>query len=86
MYDYPLLEEWTTQEICDVIALYNAVEKAYEGGIKRDQFVKAYRRFTEIVDSKSLQKQLDRAFMKASSYSIYKVFKASQEGNDMICL
>ena len=38
-----------------------------------------YRTFTSIADSKALQKQLDKAFEEASGYSIYKVFKRSQE-------
>ena len=32
-YNYPLDYHWSTEEIIDVIALYNAVEKAYEGGL-----------------------------------------------------
>ena len=74
MYDYPLSHYWTTEEIIDVMALYNAVEDAYEEGISKEDFMKCYRRYTEIVDSKSEQKQIDDAFLKASGYSIYKVF------------
>ena len=33
MYDYPLSPFWDTQDIIDVMSLYNAVEKAYEEGI-----------------------------------------------------
>ena len=33
MYDYPLDPYWSTQDIIDVMSLYNAVEKAYEEGI-----------------------------------------------------
>ena len=29
-YNYPLDYNWSTEEIIDVIVLYNAVEKAYE--------------------------------------------------------
>ena len=32
-YNYPLDYRWSTEEIIDVMALYNAVEKAYEEGI-----------------------------------------------------
>ena len=56
MYDYPLDFDWTTEEIIDVMSLYNAVEQAYEGGISKDEFMKVYHRFIEIVDSKSEQK------------------------------
>lgn len=78
MYDYPIDYSWTTEEMIDVIKLYNAVELAYEEGISKQDFLKAYRRWTEIVDSKSLQKQYDDAFYKVSKYSIYKVFVASK--------
>lgn len=79
MYDYPLDPYWSTEEIIDVMALYNAVEQAYEGGISKDEFMKSYRRFTEIVDSKSEQKKIDQAFEKVSQYSIYKVFQYAKE-------
>jgi len=83
MYDYPLDLNWTTEEIIDVMALYNAVEQAYEGGISKEEFMKSYRRFTEIVDSKSEQKKIDQAFEKVSHYSIYKVFQKAKD-NDWI--
>ena len=79
MYDYPLDPDWSTEEIIDVIGLYNAVEKAYEEGISSKEFMEHYRAFTSIADSKALQKQLDKAFEEASGYSIYKVFKCAQE-------
>lgn len=79
MYDYPLDPDWSTEEIIDVVKLYNAVEKAYEEGISSKEFMKHYRTFTSTADSKSLQKQLDKAFEEASGYSIYKVFKRAQE-------
>lgn len=59
-YNYPLDYSWSTEEIIDVIALYNAVEKAYEVGISKDEFMNAYRKFKVIVDSKSAEKQLDK--------------------------
>ena len=33
MYDYPLEPDWSTEEIIEVVGLYNAVEQAYEEGI-----------------------------------------------------
>ena len=79
MYDYPLEPDWSTEEIIEVVGLYNAVEQAYEEGISSKEFMEHYRAFTSIADSKALQKQLDKAFEEASGYSIYKVFKRSQE-------
>ena len=81
MYDYPLELDWDTQEIIDVMALYNAVEKAYEEGISKQEFMECYRRFCEIVDSKSRQKQIDAAFEKVSHYSIYRVFLKAKDAD-----
>lgn len=81
MYDYPLDYSWNTDEIIDVMSLYNAVEKAYEEGITKEEFMKSYRLFTTIVDSKSQQKQIDKEFLKVSGYSIYEVFKKSKESD-----
>lgn len=79
MYDYPLDSEWTVNEIIDVMALYNAVEKAYEGGISSDELLATYKKFKVIVTSKSQEKQLDKEFEKNSGYSIYQAIKKSKE-------
>ena len=78
-YNYPLDYTWSTQDIIDVMSLYNAVEQAYEQGISKDDFLKAYRQFIKVVGTKSEEKQIDRDFAKVSGYSIYKVFEASQK-------
>ena len=79
MYDYPLSPFWDTQDIIDVMSLYNAVEKAYEEGISKDDFMKCYRQYIKVVDSKSEQKQIDAAFEKVSHYSIYQVFQKAKD-------
>ena len=79
MYDYPLSPFWDTQDIIDVMALYNAVEKAYEEGISKDDFMKCYRQYIKVVDCKSEQKQIDAAFEKVSHYSIYQVFQKAKD-------
>ncbi|MEG0277441.1 MAG: UPF0223 family protein [Coprobacillus sp.] len=83
MYDYPLDPFWSTQDIIDVMSLYNAVEQAYEEGISKKEFMECYHKFTNVVDSKSEQKKIDDAFLKASQYSIYKVFMQAKD-NDWI--
>ena len=79
MYDYPLSPFWDTQDIIDVMALYNAVEKAYEEGISKDDFMKCYRQYIKVVDSKSEQKQIDAAFEKVSHYSIYQDLQKAKD-------
>ncbi len=85
MYDYPLSPFWSTTEIIDVMAFFNAVEQANETGIKKEELMNAYRRYTQIVDSKSEQKQIDEAFLKVSTYSIYKTIQFAKD-NDWVKL
>ncbi len=74
-YNYPLDYTWSTEDIIDVMSLYNAVEKAYEEGISKTDFLNAYRKFKNVVGTKSEEKQIDKEFQDVSGYSIYKVFK-----------
>ncbi|MEI2802244.1 MAG: UPF0223 family protein [Trichococcus flocculiformis] len=38
-YDYPFEVEWSKEEIVKVISLWNAVERAYESGISKEDFM-----------------------------------------------
>lgn len=78
-YQYPLEETWTTEEIVDVIRLFSLVEKAYESSVDRNELLQAYRRFKEIVPSKSEEKVYFSDFQKASAYSSYLVVKKARE-------
>jgi len=78
-YSYPLEENWSQQEIVKVIDLYNAVEKAYESGVKSDEFLQKYRAFQQVVPMKMEQKRLGKEFELESGYSIYQVFKKCQQ-------
>ena len=49
-YNYPLDYTWSTDDILDVVSLYNAVEQAYEKGICKEDFLTAYRRFKKQTD------------------------------------
>jgi len=80
-YSYPLDENWTQDDIVTVIDLYNEVEKAYESGVQRDEFLQKYRSFQQVVPMKMEQKRLDKAFELESGYSIYQVFKQCQNAN-----
>jgi len=85
-YSYPISYDWTTQEIIDVIKFFEAIEKAYEKGIERDQLMNAYRRFKEIVPSKSEERKLCNDFEELSGYSSYHTVKRAKEAKsgDMI--
>lgn len=55
-YQYPIDQDWSTEEIVDVIKYFESIEMAYEKGIEREQFMNAYRRFKEIVPGKLRRK------------------------------
>ena len=85
-YSYPLRNDWSTNEIIDVTAFYEVIEKGYEEGIKREEVIRAYREFKIIVPSKSEEKTLFKEFEEASGYSSYQIVKAAQEeeGGELI--
>ena len=81
-YSYPLSTDWTTQEMVDVVHFFEAVEAAYEKGIKREVFMAKYRRFKEIVPSQAAEKTILREFEQASGYVGYKAVKQAKEAAD----
>jgi uncharacterized protein YktA (UPF0223 family) len=80
-YQYPIDYSWSTEEIVDVIKFFESIEKAYEKGIERDEVMKAYRRFKEIVPSKAEEKTLCGEFEEISGYSSYRTIKKAKEAS-----
>ncbi|MDQ1003880.1 uncharacterized protein YktA (UPF0223 family) [Neobacillus niacini] len=80
-YQYPIDYHWTTDEIVDVIKFYEAIERAYEKGIDRDELMAIYRRFKEIVPSKAEEKTLCGEFEDISSYSAYRTIKKAKSAS-----
>ncbi|WP_066066358.1 UPF0223 family protein [Neobacillus soli] len=81
-YQYPIDYRWSTDEIVDVIAFFEMIEKAYEKGIEREQVMSAYRRFKEIVPSKAEEKTICGEFEEMSGYSSYRTIKKAKEALD----
>ncbi|KSU62368.1 hypothetical protein AS034_09600 [[Bacillus] enclensis] len=81
-YQYPFSIDWTTEEVIDVISFFEAVEKAYERGIKKEDLMGRYRKFKEIVPSKSEEKKICSEFEESSGYSSYHVVKKMKETGD----
>ncbi|MEH6908693.1 UPF0223 family protein [Neobacillus drentensis] len=77
-YQYPIDYHWSTDEIVDVIAFFESIEKAYEQGIDRDAVMMAYRRFKEIVPSKAEEKTICGEFEEMSGYSSYQTIKKAK--------
>jgi len=80
-YQYPIDYSWTTEEIVDVIKFFETVEQAYEKGINRDEIMKTYRRFKEIVPSKAEEKTICNEFEEISGYSSYRTVKKAKESS-----
>lgn len=81
-YQYPCSHHWNTEEVITVIDFFQAVEKAYEKGIARDEFLVHYRRFKEIVPGKAEEKKYTKEFEEVSGYSAYLVFQKAKQAED----
>jgi len=81
-YQYPIDHTWSTAEIIDVIHFFEAIEHAYEKGIEREELMKLYRRFKEIVPSKAEEKKLFNEFEQESGYSSYRTVKSAREASE----
>lgn len=81
-YSYPLSTDWTTQEMVEVVRFFEAVEAAYEKGIKREDFMARYRRFKKIVPSQAEEKTICRDFEKVSGYVAYQAVKLAKALED----
>lgn len=76
-YNYPLRNDWSTDEIIYVTEFYSIIEKAYEEGVDRNLVLSAYKKFKVVVPSKSEEKTLFREFERASGYKSYPIVKAA---------
>ncbi|WP_398601065.1 UPF0223 family protein [Streptococcus tangpeifui] len=77
-YSYSLDSSWSTDEISSVLSFLNRVEEAYESRVDVKAFMEAYRDFKKVIPSKMEEKQIDRAFEKASGYSSYRALQAAK--------
>ncbi|GGA17339.1 UPF0223 family protein [Psychrobacillus lasiicapitis] len=82
-YTYPFSVDWSTEEIVDVVQFFEAIEKAYEKGVKREELLMKYRRFKEIVPSMAEEKTYFREFEKESGYASYPIVKMMKEKSDL---
>ncbi|NEU29517.1 UPF0223 family protein [bacterium LRH843] len=75
----PISMDWSTEEVIDVIKFFETVEKASNNNIDREKTLAAYRRFKEIVPSKSEEKQLFKQYDEELGISCYQVIKKARE-------
>ena len=73
MYSYPIdYDLFTPEEVIKLVEFYALVEDANEGKANKDELSKKYNGFRKILNSVSMEKQIDKEFEKLSGYSIYK--------------
>ncbi|QKS71568.1 UPF0223 family protein [Paenalkalicoccus suaedae] len=81
---FPLSMDWSTEEIVDVIHFYEAVDAVYTKGYDREKFLEAYRRFKQIVPSKSEEKQLFNEYEETTGQSSYHAVQAARKSDDKV--
>lgn len=80
----PLSLDWSTEEVIDVIQFFEGIEKANGQGIEREKLLSLYRKFKEIVPSKSEEKQLFKEYDEEWGVSCYQTLKKARESEGNI--
>ena len=76
MYTYPIdYDLFTSEEVSVIIEFLSLIEDANEGKVNPIVMSAKYQAFKKIVNSISMEKQIDREFQKVSGYSIYKTIQ-----------
>ena len=76
MYTYPIdFELYTEREAVILVEFLALIEDANEGKVDKDKLVKMYKKYRNVVNSVSTEKQMARDFEKISGYSIYNTIK-----------
>lgn len=78
-YVYPIDYDRPKDEIITLIAMFQAVEEAYETGIATQKLNEVYRQFKTIVPSIGEEKRLGREFEAVSGYSLYRVIQEAKQ-------
>lgn len=76
MYTYPIdFELYTEKEAIILVKFLALVEDANEGKADKNKLVKMYKKYRNVINSVSTEKQMARDFEKISGYSIYNTIK-----------
>ena len=81
-YSYPIDPDWATDEIVNVIGLFQKVEEAYEQGTRPKDILQAYKEFKKVVPSKAEEKTLFKDFEKKSGFIPFQVIKKARAAGD----
>lgn len=73
MYSYPIdYDLFTPEEVIILVEFFALIEDANEGKTNKELLMKKYNEFRKILNSLSMEKQIDKEFEKMSGYSIHK--------------
>ena len=76
MYSYPIdYDLYTPEEVVTLVEFYALIEDANEGKVNKEVLIKKHNEFRKILNSISIEKQIDKEFEKISGYSIYKTIR-----------
>jgi uncharacterized protein YktA (UPF0223 family) len=76
MYTYPIdFDLYTEREAVVLVEFLALIEDANEGKVNADRLRKMYKKYRNIINSVSAEKQLDKEFEKISGYSIYRTIR-----------
>ncbi|WP_062048475.1 UPF0223 family protein [Bacillus sp. JCM 19034] len=78
----PISLDWSTEEVIDVIRFFECIELTYKQPVSRVTILNNYRRFKEIVPSKSEEKTLCKQYDGEFGISTYHVVKRAREGKE----
>ncbi|MCP3761861.1 UPF0223 family protein [Domibacillus sp. A3M-37] len=78
-YSYPFSMDWSTEEVIDVVAFFEAIEQAHEKGIGKEVLMERYKRFKEIVPGKADEKRICGEFEEVSGYSSYRAVQKMKQ-------
>jgi len=80
MYNYPIdYELFTAEEVTVIIEFLSLIEDANEHKVDPIVLNGKHKSYRGVINSKAMEKQIDRDFEKASGYSIYKTMKEYQQ-------
>ena len=83
-YSYPFSTDWSTEEVIDVIAFFEAIEQVYEKGIIKEELMERYRRFKEIIPGKADEKRICDEFEEVSGYSSYRAVQKMKQAPEQM--
>ncbi|TMW73038.1 UPF0223 family protein [Alteribacter natronophilus] len=80
----PISTDWSKDEVIDVVNFFETVDSAYGKGAEREVIAALYKRYKEVVPSKSEEKQAFKEYEKQTGQSPYHVVKKARETEEKL--